>query len=130
MRIATACTCSCVHMKLMLFTDFMQTHQSNLRPSDWFPPLDSIKNTIWGGGDANTSNIHRVRGGLRNLTEPHIIRYLPEFPAVSPTWTKELNEDEHRWFGAVFAVDQMGRANRHGLPQYRRQLVIAQSVML
>lgn len=49
-RIATACSYSYVHMKLMLFTDFLQTHQSNLRPSDRFPLLDSTKKIFGGGG--------------------------------------------------------------------------------
>lgn len=32
-----------IHMKLMLFTDFLQTHQSNLHPSDRFPLLNFTK---------------------------------------------------------------------------------------
>lgn len=71
-----------IHMKLMLFTDFLQAHQSNLHPSDMFPLLNSTKKIF--GGDANPSNNHRVRAGLRDLRERYIIRYLPEIPAVSP----------------------------------------------
>lgn len=55
-----------IHMKLMLFTDFLQTHQSNLHPSDRFPLLNFTQ--IF-GGDANPSNNHRVKTGLWDLRE-------------------------------------------------------------
>lgn len=69
-----------IHMKLMLFTDFLQTHQSNLHPSDRFPHLDFTK--IF-GGDANPSNNHRVKTGLWDLRETETIRNLSENSAVS-----------------------------------------------
>lgn len=62
-----------IHMKLMLFTDFLQTHQSNLRPSDRFPPLNFTKLF---GGDANASNNRRVKTWLGDLSETKIIKNL------------------------------------------------------
>lgn len=48
-----------IHLKLMLFTNFLQTHQANLRPSDTFSHL-SLKKSIL-QGDANYSNNHWVK---------------------------------------------------------------------
>lgn len=35
-----------IHMKLMLFTHFLQTHQPNLHPPARFPPLSYTQNNI------------------------------------------------------------------------------------
>lgn len=64
----------------MLFTDFLQTHQSNLHPSDRFPLLNFTK--IF-GGDANPSNNHRVKTGLWDLRETQIIKNLSGYSTVS-----------------------------------------------
>lgn len=63
----------------MLFTDFLQTHQSNLHPSDRFPLLNFTK--IF-GGDANPSNNYRVKTGLRDLRETQIIKNLSGYSTV------------------------------------------------
>lgn len=63
----------------MLFTDFLQTHQSNLHPSDRFPLLNFTK--IF-RGDANPSNNHRVKAGLWDLREWYIIRNHSEHSTV------------------------------------------------
>lgn len=83
-----------IHMKLMLFTDFLQTHQSNLHPSDRFPLLNFTK--IF-GGDANASNNHRVKTGLWDLIETQIIKNLSECsdkPACM--WAFEWKVIQHR----------------------------------
>lgn len=64
----------------MLFTDFLQTHQSNLHPSDRFPLLNFTK--IF-RGDANPSNNHRVKAGLWDLREWYIIRNHSEHSTVN-----------------------------------------------
>lgn len=58
-----------IHLKLMLFTNFLQTHQANLRPSDTFSHLSFQRNALQ--GDANYSNNHWVKTRLGEISGKH-----------------------------------------------------------
>lgn len=118
-RIATACSYSYVHMKLMLFTDFLQTHQSNLRLSDRFPLLDSTKNIFLGGGGvmqtpATTTGSEEGLEISQNHRSSHISQ-------GSLLWVLDKERACEELNGGDLALGLLrikgGRTHRCGLPQ-------------